>query len=78
MIDGLLDSVIEGLRKDAPRDAIKNLYKDAQEATVTCECNQNFLNILIFSFCCSCLTSQEYKSLTGVLRIEGRGVKTTV
>ena len=48
MIDGILDSVIEGLLKDAPRDAIKNLYKDAQEATVTCECKQNFLNILIF------------------------------
>ena len=48
MIDGILDSVIEDLLKDAPRDAIKNLYKDAQEATVTCECKQNFLNILIF------------------------------
>ena len=48
MIDGILDSVIEDLLKDAPRDAIKNLYKDAQEATVTWECKQNFLNILIF------------------------------
>ena len=48
MIDGLLDSVIEGVLEGAPRDATKNLYKDAQEATVTCECKQNFLNILIF------------------------------
>ena len=48
MIDGLLDSVIEGVLEGAPRDATKNLYKDAQEATVTCECKQSFLNILTF------------------------------
>ena len=78
MIDGLLDSVIEGLRKDAPRDAIKNLYKDAQEATVTCECKQNFVNILIFQLLLFIFNLPKYKSLTGVLRVEGRGVKTTV
>ena len=48
MIDGLLDGVIEGVLEGAPRDAINNLYKDTQEATVTCECKQNFVNILIF------------------------------
>ena len=47
-IDGLLGSGIEGVLEGAPRDAINNLYKDAQEATVTCECKQNFVNILIF------------------------------
>ena len=45
---GLLDSAIEGVLEGAPRDAINNLYKDAQEATVTCECKQNFVNILMF------------------------------
>ena len=48
MIDGLLDIAIEGVLESVPRDAINNLYKDAQEATVTCECKQNFVNILIF------------------------------
>ena len=48
VIDGLLDSAIEGVLEGAPRDAINNLYKDAQEATVTCECKQNFVNILNF------------------------------
>ena len=48
MIDGLLDSVIEGVLEGAPRDATKNRYKDAQEANVTCECKQSFLNILTF------------------------------
>ena len=48
MIDGLLDSAIEGVLEGVPRDAINNLYKDAQEATVTCECKRNFVNVLIF------------------------------
>ena len=48
VIDGLLDSSIEGALEGAPRDAINNLYKDAQEVTVTCECKQNFVNILNF------------------------------
>ena len=48
MIDGLLDSAIESVLEDASRDAVNNLYKVAQEATVTCECKQNFVNILIF------------------------------
>ena len=48
VIDGLLDSAIEGVLEGAPRDAINNQYKHAQEATVTCECKQNFVNILIF------------------------------
>ena len=48
VIDGLLDSAIEGVLEGVPRDAINNLYKDAQEATVTCECKQNFVNALIF------------------------------
>ena len=48
VIDGLLDSAIKGVLEGAPRDAINNLYKDAQEVTVTCECKQNFVNILIF------------------------------
>ena len=48
VIDSLLDSAIEGVLEGAPRDAINNLYKDVQEATVTCECKQNFVNILIF------------------------------
>ena len=36
VIDGLLDSAVEGVIESAPRDAI-NLYKDTQEATITCE-----------------------------------------
>ena len=48
MIDGLLDIAIEGVLEGAPRDALNNLYKDAQETTVTCEGKQNFVNILIF------------------------------
>ena len=48
MIDVLLDSAVEGVLERAPKDAINNLYKDAQEATVTSECTQNFVNILIF------------------------------
>ena len=48
MIDGLLDSPIECVPEGAPRDAINNLYKDAQEPTITRECKQNFVNILIF------------------------------
>ena len=48
VIDGLLDSTAEGVLEGAPRDEINNLYKDAQEATVTCECKQNFVNILTF------------------------------
>ena len=76
--DGLLDSAIEGVLEGAPNDAINNLYKDAQEATVTCEYKQNFINILIFQLLLFILTTQKCKSLTGVLRVEGRGVKTTV
>ena len=45
MIDGLLDSAIEGVLEGAPRDAINNLNKDGQEAIVTCEYKQNFVNI---------------------------------
>ena len=67
VIDCLLDSAIEVVLEGAPRDAINNLYKDAEKATVTCECKQNFIIYQFFSFCCSCLTSQKYKSLTGVL-----------
>ena len=48
VIDSLLDSAIEGVLEGPPRDATNNLYKDAQEATVTCECTQNFVWILIF------------------------------
>ena len=48
VIDGLVDSEIEGVLVGAPKDAINNLYKVAQEATVTCECKQNFVNILNF------------------------------
>ena len=47
VIDDLLDSAIDGVLEGAPSDAINNLYKDAQEATVTCKCKQNFVNILI-------------------------------
>ena len=50
MVNGLLDSAIEGVLEGAPRDEINNLYKDAQEGTVTCECKQSFVNILIFQF----------------------------
>ena len=48
VIDGLVDSEIESVLVGAPRDAINNPYKVAQEATVTCECKQNFVNILNF------------------------------
>ena len=48
VIDGLLDRAIEGVLEGVPRDGINNLYKDPQEATVTCECKQNFVNILLF------------------------------
>ena len=41
MIDGLLGSAIEGVLEGAPRDAINNLYKDAQETTVTCKVIKN-------------------------------------
>ena len=47
VIDGLLYGAVEGVLEIAPRDAINNLHKDAQEATVTCECKQNFVNILV-------------------------------
>ena len=47
-IHGLLDSAVEGVLEGTPRDAINNLNKDAQKATVTCECKQNLVNILIF------------------------------
>ena len=47
LIDGLLDSATKGVLEGAPRNAINNLYKDAPEATVTCECKQHFVNILI-------------------------------
>ena len=48
VIDGLLDSAIEGVLEGVPNYAINNLYKDAQEATITCECKQNFVNKLFF------------------------------
>ena len=48
VIDGLLNSVVEGVLEGVPSDAINNLYKNAQEATVTCECKQKFVNILLF------------------------------
>ena len=48
MIDVLLDIAIEGVLEGAPRNAINNLYNDAQETTVTCEGKQNFVNILTF------------------------------
>ena len=48
VIDGLLDSAIEGVLEGASRDEINNLCKDAQEATMTCECKEHFVNILIF------------------------------
>ena len=48
VIDSLLDSAIEGAREDAPKDALNNLYKNAQEATLTCESKQNFVNVLNF------------------------------
>ena len=47
-VAGLLDSALEGVLEGIPRDAINNLYQDAQEATITCECKQNFVNILSF------------------------------
>ena len=78
VIDGLLDSAIKGVLEGAPRDTINDLYKDAPEATVICECKQSFVNIIIFQFFLFMLTSQKCKSLTGALRVKGRGVKTTV
>ena len=48
VVDGLLHSAIERVLEGAPKDTINDLYKDAPEATVTCECKQNFVNILIF------------------------------
>ena len=48
LIDGLLDSAVKGVLEGAHRDAINTLYKDAQKATVTCECKQNCVNTLIF------------------------------
>ena len=72
VVDGLLYSAIEGVLEGAPKDTINDLYKDAPEATVTCECKQNFVNILIFQLLLFMFTSQKYNSLTGFLRIEGR------
>ena len=40
VIDGLLDSAVEGVLEGAPRDKINNLYKDPQEASVICKCKQ--------------------------------------
>ena len=34
----------------APKDAINNLCKDAEEATVTCKYKQNFVNILNYIY----------------------------
>ena len=75
-VDGLLDSGIEGVLEGAPEDAINNLYIDPQEASVMCESKQNFINIITLQLCCSSSTCQNCKSLTGVLWVEGRGVKT--
>ena len=36
-MDGLLDSSIEDAREGAVKDALNNLRKDAQEATITFE-----------------------------------------
>ena len=72
VVDGLLHSAIERVLEGAPKDTINDLYKDAPEATVTCECKQNFVNILIFQLLLFTFTSQRYKSLTGFLRVEGR------
>ena len=46
MIDD--DSAIEGVLEGVPEDTINNLYKDAQEAIVTCESKQDFVNISNF------------------------------
>ena len=78
VIDGLLDSAIEGVPEGAPRDAINNLYKNAQEATVTCECKQNFVNILIFQLLLFIFNLSKMQVINRFLRVEGRGVKTTV
>ena len=40
MIDGLLDSALEGV--------LNNLCKDAKEANIACEGKQNFVNMLNF------------------------------
>ena len=48
VIDGLLDSAVESVLEVAPKDVINNLYKDAQEATVTCDSKQNFVSISVF------------------------------
>ena len=47
-MDGLLDSSIEDAREGAVKDALDNLRKDAQEATITFESKQNVVNILHF------------------------------
>ena len=47
-MDGLLDSSIEDAREGAVKDALNNLCKDAQEATITFESKQNVVNILHF------------------------------
>ena len=48
VIDGLLDSAVEGVLEGAPRDEINDLYKDPQEASIICKCKQNFVNVLFF------------------------------
>ena len=48
-IDGLLDSAIEDVLEDAPKNAINNLFKDAREATVTCELQTKFCKYIKLS-----------------------------
>ena len=47
-MDDLLGSSIEDAREGAAKDALNNLRKDAEEATITFESKQNVVNILHF------------------------------
>lgn len=45
VIDGLLDNAIEGALEGEPKDSLIDLRKDSQEASITFECEQHFVDI---------------------------------
>ena len=47
-VDGLFDGKIEVTPDGVAKDALKNLLKDGQEATMKFESKQNIVNILDF------------------------------
>ena len=72
------DLVTHGLLESTPKDAINDLHKDPQGATITFESKKNFANILKFQQLLIILTSRRCNPLAEDLWVEGRVVKTAV